>query len=241
MNLVNRQVRVHYHSSFMYDVGLRIKNSNQGILAVVISVIAIESILGDLLLTYSTRRNASVSTAPLKGFRSVFRDFRQSKVFNNFPNLSAKELEILQVLESQGRNSALLTFFLLEGCIANEKRNPKDFKGDRRSELLNGDVVALFDIRNSISHRHGEELVYSTDSNGVISYCGGYPKSLLPLFENGVVKLDNDHSSLGWLHLLENSSVVEWSLATAKSFVNSFLNTLPDDSASNYFRSACIF
>ncbi|MCC2959256.1 hypothetical protein LK540_02295 [Massilia sp. IC2-278] len=237
---MKKTVGIHYHSPYLYQTAIDLAKSGMGIASVIASVTAVESLLGDIRLTYSTRHNlAEEMDIPISKLALIFNQPKPHTA--KILPLTHQEMAALQIVEIKinnkgnvNRKPALNLFYQLLGCAHNEERKSSDFTKDNQREHLPSPIIDLFDLRHSVIHRDGDATIKSDDSAACQH---GLPASIIRLIELGLISQDQIDENLGWLGLIDNSEVGKWAVNTARDFIEYILANLPHGAASDYLRA----
>lgn len=238
---MRKLIDVHYHSTYLYDLALVSAKAGQGIGSVIASVTAVESLLGDIRLTYATRRDVVAEmTLPEKKF-SLFGSTEVASSSVEHYRLTEQELAVLHILEPQlnekgkpiGKKPPLNLYYQLMGCKENENRHEDEYTKLNQRELHPSYIVDLFDLRHSIVHRDGGPRVES-DLDSLRQR--GIPNSVAFLEPLGLIAEADFKEGRGWLSAIDTKEVGMWSVSSAGLFIKLVLDSLPEGLASDYLR-----
>lgn len=232
---------VHYHSPYLYDCALELAKCQHGISAVIASVVAVESLLGDIRLTYATRHGVASQDSRSQTSSKLIDSLFKSHVSRSNFALTDQELAVLRIIEPKttsagnvNRKPALNLFYQLLGCARGERRSPSDFTRNNQRELLYDDIVDLFDLRHAIVHRDGAAFVFS-EERSIRNH--GVPEAVLRLRELNIISDQEFGATIGWLNLIDNAAVAKWSVSVSGNFIKYVLDNLPDGQGSEYLRA----
>jgi hypothetical protein len=238
---MKKNIRIHYHAPYFYQQALESAKSDSGILAVIASVTAVESLIGDIRLTYSSRQDIVLEMEKSNRKSTLFKN--KAALPNSVEAIRLTEFEVMALdvisikINKNGnpdRKPTLNLLYQLAGCKGGEQRDTKEFNKNNQRDLLPSAIVDLFDLRHSIIHRDGFARIESDSEENSKT---GNPPSVERLITNGIIQSNIDiERKRGWLGLIDNRTVGEWSVSTVGKFIKQTLEGLPSGSASDYLR-----
>ncbi|WP_414449809.1 hypothetical protein AB4851_28770 [Burkholderia sp. 22PA0099] len=225
----------------MFDLAENECRMGRGVACVILCAAAIEALFGDIALSLVARRDFvnsvrdSSQEAP-----NLFGQKQAAYTFSKIPPLNALEESIATAFGklSEYKSSGLDLYYVLDGFLQGEDRNPKKAtkaqKAAWKSTLPLG-VGELFELRNSIVHRHGSAFIFDNEG-ALMNGPDALPPSLAELKD--IFKIDiTDSNRSGWLGLIDTEEVATWGVRVAREFINATLHSLPQTPAFDFLKS----
>lgn len=219
----------------MFDLAERECRLGRGVACITLSAAAIEALFGDISLTLIARKNFIKSACEYsQQIPSLFNKKQATYTFSAVPPLNALEESITTAFGqlSEYKSSGLDLYYALDGLLKGEKRDPKKTSKAEKSAwkaTLPFGVSELFELRNSIVHRHGSAFLFDDDGT-LMNEPDALPPSLAVLKDILRIEITNS-TRTGWLGFIDTAEAATWSLKVAREFINATLQKLPGTDA----------